>query len=383
VTAGLLASVRRRLARGGGPLTAASVVSAVRQTPQLPLAGGAVLELADRIGNDLLGAGPLQTLVDDPRITDILVNGPGEVWVDTADGLQRRDIRFRDATAVRLLATRLANACGRRLDDAQPCVDARLPDGTRLHAVLPPIAGGGPYLSLRTHHSRTYDVAALRNAGTLTPDSAALISAIVAARLPFLISGGTGSGKTTLLGAMLGEVAAAERIVIVEDAGELTPRHPHVLTLQARHANVEGVGEVDLRQLVRQALRMRPDRVIVGECRGAEVAELLTALNTGHDGGAGTLHANTAADVPSRLAALALPHGLSREGLHALVTAALRIVIHMRRQGSRRVVTEVSLLEPSPPDALRVIPAWRHGVGFGPGRQRLGQLLASRQVSAT
>ena len=251
----------------------------------------AVLRLADRVHDQLVGAGPLAPLLADPAVTDVLVNGV-QVWVDRGAGLQRAPVEIGEPDDVRRLAQRLAAACGRRLDDGQPYADARLPDGTRLHAVLPPVATTGPYLSLRTFRQRPFSLDDLVEHGTVAADVAPLLAAVVAARLAYLVTGGTGSGKTTLLGTLLGMVPPTERIVLVEDAAELRPVHPHVVALQARTANVEGAGAVGLTDLVRQALRMRPDRLVVGECRGAEIADLLGALNTGHDGGAGTLHAN-------------------------------------------------------------------------------------------
>ncbi|GIG63814.1 pilus assembly protein CpaF [Phytomonospora endophytica] len=332
--------------------------------------------------NTLDDAGPLEPFVCDPEVTDLLVNGPGQVWADRGHGLERVEAELGGAKAVRRLAQRLAAACGRRLDDAHPYVDARLADGTRLHAVLPPVAVNGPYLSLRMFRARAFTLPELIAAGTLTPGAAELLSALVAARLALLVTGGTGSGKTTLLSALLGLVAPAERIVIVEDAAELRPDHPHVLSLEARTSNVEGAGSVELKDLVRQALRMRPDRIVVGECRGAEVAELLTALNTGHDGGAGTIHANSPADVPARLEALALPHGLDRAGLHAQVAAALRMVLHLRRTAAGRVLDEVSLLRLGPDGrGVRAVPAWCAGTGAGPAAAELAGMLRDRAVA--
>ncbi len=375
----LVESVRHRLARTAKPVTEAAVVSAVRQSRNVTVSGSALLKLAENVGNEIVGAGPLQPLLNDPNVSDVLVNGPSEVWVDDGRGLRLTELRFDDAGQVRGLATRLAHACGRRLDDAHPCVDARLVDGTRLHAVLPPIATRGPYLSLRTHRAKALDLAALTTADTLNNTSAGLIRDIVAAGVAYLVSGGTGSGKTTLLGAMLSATSHSERIVIVEDSAELAPRHPHVLGLEARGANIEGRGTVAMSALVKQALRMRPDRIVVGECRGAEVIELLTALNTGHDGGAGTLHANTAADVPARLTALSLPHGLSRGGLNALIASALEVVVHMRRLGTRRVVDEICVLEvDANGQDIETIPAWRRESGQGPGFPRLRRLLDRR-----
>jgi pilus assembly protein CpaF len=259
---------------------------------------------------------------------------------------------------VRRLAQRLATTAGRRLDDARPWVDARLPDGTRLHAVLPPVVVGSPCLSLRVVRARAFTLAELVTAGTLDAGTAALLGAVLDARLSFMISGGTGTGKTTLLASLLSLVPPDERVVLVEDSGELAPDHPHVVRLEARTANVEGAGAVDLRALVREALRMRPDRLVVGEVRGAEVVELLAALNTGHDGGAGTVHASAAAALPARLEALALAAGLPRAALHSQLAAGVQVVVHLERPvGGDRVVREVGCLQRAADGLARVVPA--------------------------
>jgi pilus assembly protein CpaF len=380
---GAVGSVRRRLTDAAAVPTAVSVLDALRADPaHAPLGGEALLRLGDQVYAEIAGAGPLGALLADPAVTDVVVNGADEVRVDRGSGWVDAGVAFPDAESVRRLAQRLAATCGRRLDDASPCVDARLPDGTRLHAVLPPLAVRGPYLSLRSFRRRAFTVGELVAAGTLDPDSAALLAAVVAARLAFVVSGGTGSGKTTLLGTLLGVVPPDERIVVVEDATELAPVHPHVLALQSRHSNVEGVGAVTLRDLVREALRMRPDRLIVGECRGAEVVDLLGALNTGHEGSAGTLHANTAGDVPARLEALGLLGGLSRDALHAQVAAGLQVVVHLTRSRGHRQLDEVCVLLPAGPARLvRAVPAWGRETGSGPSAAVLARLLAARDVA--
>jgi pilus assembly protein CpaF len=330
----------------------------------------------------LVGAGPLAPLLADQQVTDVLVNGV-QVWVDRGAGLQRTAVRLRDGDEVRALAQRLAAACGRRLDDGQPYADARLPDGTRLHAVLPPVATNGPYLSLRTFRQRPFSLADLVAHGTVSADVAPVLAAIVTAKLAYLVTGGTGSGKTTLLGTLLGMVPPTERIVLVEDAAELRPVHPHVVALQARTANVEGAGAIGLTDLVRQALRMRPDRLVVGECRGAEIVDLLGALNTGHDGGAGTLHANAPGDVPARLEALGLLGGLPRAALHAQVVAALQVVLQVRRTDDGRVLESVSVLLPAGEQRLAsVVPAWHRLRGAGPAAPALARMLTARGVPA-
>ncbi|MGW1637663.1 TadA family conjugal transfer-associated ATPase [Streptomyces lavendulae] len=284
MSAPLLDAVRQHLAETGAEPTPAGVVAALRAQGRL-LGDAEVLGVAAELRSELVGAGPLERLLADPEVTDVLVAAPDRVWVDRGGGLELTEVMFADAEAVRRLAQRLAAVAGRRLDDARPWVDARLPDGTRLHAVLPPVAVGSACLSLRVVRPRAFTLDELVAAGTLPPGGQRLLRAMVEARLSFLVSGGTGTGKTTLLSALLGLVGAGERIVLAEDSAELRPDHPHVVRLETRPANQEGAGLVTLADLVRQALRMRPDRLVVGEVRGAEVADLLAALNTGHEGG--------------------------------------------------------------------------------------------------
>jgi pilus assembly protein CpaF len=373
--------VRQQFAVDGVEATPAAVVTAVRRETGSGLLGDTtVLRLADQVHDHLVGAGPLAPLLASPEVTDVLVNGV-QVWVDRGAGLERSGVRFGHPDEVRRLAQRLAAAGGRRLDDGQPYADARLADGTRLHAVLPPVATEGPYLSLRTFRQRPFSLPDLVERGTVSPTVAPVLTAVVTARLAYLVTGGTGSGKTTLLSTLLGLVPPTERIVLVEDAAELRPVHPHVVALQARTANVEGAGVVGLTDLVRQALRMRPDRLVIGECRGAEIVDLLGALNTGHEGGAGTLHANAPADVPARLEALGLLGGLPRAALHAQVVAALQVVLQVRRTDRGRALESVSVLLPSGAQRLpTVVPAWRRGHGAGPAATALGQLLSERGV---
>lgn len=377
----LVERVRRKLTVAETGVTRSAVLGAVLSEPgQAPLGSTTLRRVSDSVFAEVAGAGPLAELLAEPDVTDVVVNGPAEVWVDRGAGMVRVGIRFPDEAALRRLAQRLAAACGRRLDDAAPFVDANLPDGSRLHAVLPPVAVRGPYLSLRTFRQRAFGLTELVAAGTVAPPAADLLRAIVAARLAYVVSGGTGTGKTTVLSTLLGLVPAHERIVVVEDAAELRPPHPHVVALQARDANVEAAGGVALRDLVRQALRMRPDRLVVGECRGAEVVDMLAALNTGHEGGAATLHANTAADVPARLEALGLLGGVPREALHAQLAAGLQVVVQLGRAGGRRVVEEIGVLAAGVP--VRVVPAWRRGDGPGAGAPALFQLLRARGVAA-
>ncbi|CAM5418841.1 hypothetical protein Sdia_12780 [Streptomyces diastaticus subsp. diastaticus] len=376
--AGLLDAVRRHLAEEGAEPTEARVAQALREQGRM-LGGAEVLRTAARLRSEIAGAGPLEPFLADPEVTDVLVCAPDRVWVDRGGGLELSGVRFADAEAVRGLARRLAAVAGRRLDDARPWVDARLPDGTRLHAVLPPVAVGCTCLSLRVVRPKAFTLAELVAAGTLPPGGDRLLAALVGARLSFLISGGTGSGKTTLLSALLGLVGPAERIVLAEDSAELRPDHPHVVRLETRPANQEGRGAVALDDLVRQALRMRPDRLVVGEVRGAEVLHLLAALNTGHQGGAGTVHANAAADVPARLEALGTAAGLDRAALHSQVAAALSVVLHLARDpDGRRRLAEIHVLARDPAGLVVTVPALRWGVdGFAgdEGWPRLRALL--------
>ncbi|MFI6261680.1 TadA family conjugal transfer-associated ATPase [Micromonospora sp. NPDC051006] len=378
---GLSARVRQRMAAAATPVTPAAIVSAVRAEPAAAVLGDtAVLRMADRVRDELVGAGPLAPLLADPEVTDVLVNGT-RVWVDRGQGLQQVAVPVGSVDDVRRLAQRLTASAGRRLDDGSPYADARLADGTRLHAVLPPVATDGPYLSLRTFRQRPFTLDELVQHGTVPRPVAPLLSAVVAARLAYLVTGGTGSGKTTLLNTLLGLVPATERIVLVEDAAELQPKHLHVVGLQARTANVEGSGVVSLADLVRQALRMRPDRLVVGECRGGEVVDLLAALNTGHDGGAGTLHANAPTDVPARLEALGMLGGLPRAALHAQVAAALQVLLQVRRGDRGRVLEAICLLLPEGPEHLvTAVPAWVRGRGLGLAGRALAALLRDRGV---
>ncbi len=374
----LLERVRDRLAAAGTPLDPVAVARALAEEGR-PVGDAEALAVLDELRRDVLGAGPLEPLLREEGVTDVLVNGPGAVFLDRGEGLELTTVRFPDDLAVRRLAQRLAASAGRRLDDATPYVDLRLRDGTRFHAVLAPLSRPGTVLSLRVPSGRPLDLAALGTRGTVCEEGARLLRRIVRGRLAFLVTGGTGSGKTTLLSALLGVVDPRQRIVVVEDASELRPDHPHVVGLEARPPNVEGAGAVPLQVLVRQALRMRPDRLVVGEVRGAEVVDLLTAMNTGHEGGCGTLHANSCADVPARVEALAMAAGMPREAAHSQLASALDVVVHLVRDGGARRVAEVAVLERGADGFVEAVPA----VTFGragetrthPGADRLGDLL--------
>ena len=369
--------LRREVAAPFGAEPLAAMVRA-----GLPMAGtGGVLAAAGVAQQSLFGAGPLTSLLADPQVSDVLVNGPGPVWVDRGHGVVDSGARIDDEHELRALAHRLVAACGRRLDDAAPFADARLPDGTRVHAVLASIAPQGTTLSLRVPPRRAFTLDDLVGLGSLSPDGASVLRAIVSRRLSFVVTGGTGTGKTTVLSTLLSLADPADRLVLVEDAPELRPDHPHVVRLQTRPANAEGTGAVTLAELVRQSLRMRPDRLVIGEVRGPELVDLLAALNTGHDGGCATLHANAPGQVPARVEALVGAVGLSRASAHAQLAAGLQLVVHLRRgvDGQRRVES-VAVLEADDAGIVRSRVAARLGpdrVLAGPAARALDDLLTA------
>ena len=375
----VLDAVREHLARSGSALTPDVVARALRDQGR-PVGDATVLAVHDLLRQDVLGAGPLEPLVRLPGVTDVLVNGARAVYVDRGDGLELTSTRFSDDAAVRRLAQRLAGSVGRRLDDATPYVDLRLPDGTRFHAVLAPLARPGTVISLRVPRARVFTVEELVERGTVNVDAAALLRRMIGARLAFLVSGGTGSGKTTLLSALLSLVDPGHRMVIVEDASELRPEHPHVVGLESRPANVEGAGEVPMRALVRQALRMRPDRLVIGEVRGDEVTDLLAAMNTGHEGGCGTVHANSASDVPARIEALAMAAGMSQAAAHSQLASAVDAVVHLARgpDGTRRVA-EVAALRRGAEGRVVAEPALRFAAD-GSTREHPGAVLLGERL---
>jgi pilus assembly protein CpaF len=374
--------VRDRLAGLGRQYTPVDVATAMR-AEGLIVSDSAVLDTVESLRRHSVGAGPLEPLLREPGVTDVMVNGPNQVFVDRGAGLEPTDLRFSCEGDVRRLAQRLAASVGRRLDDAVPFVDARMADGSRVHAVLGTLASPGTCISLRVPAQRSFSLEDCVASGSLTPGTAELLSRVIEAKLAFLISGGTGSGKTTLLAALLALVPPQERIVIVEDSRELAPNHPHVVRIEGRPANTELAGGISLTDLVRQSLRMRPDRLVVGEVRGAEICDLLTAMNTGHEGGCGTVHANSTADIPARLEALASLGGLPRAALHAQLASALDAVIHVARDGSgKRRVAEISIFVRDPRSGLVSSECAVHflpdgGSVLGPGSRQLERMLES------
>ncbi|WP_222192538.1 TadA family conjugal transfer-associated ATPase [Modestobacter italicus] len=377
VASPLVERVRARLAAASGPPSPAAVAALVREESGGLLGDRGVLDAVRAATDELSGAGALEPLLRTPGVTDVLVNGPDSVWIDRGSGLEPVDVRFVDEGAVRRLAVRLAASAGRRLDDASPWVDAGLPDGTRLHAVLPPVSGSGTCLSLRVLRRAVLSFADLAARDAFPGAAADLLVAAVRARLAFLVTGGTGTGKTTVLSALLGLADPGDRVVLCEDAPELTPQHRHVVRLLTRPPNVEAAGAVTLRDLVRQALRMRPDRLVVGEVRGAEVVDLLAALNTGHDGGCGTVHVNRAADLPARLEALGGAAGLGRAAVHSQAAAALSLVVHLRRGPAGRHVAELGVVRRRG-ELIEVAAGWRADGGDCPARSELADLLGVR-----
>ncbi|NUP58697.1 MAG: TadA family conjugal transfer-associated ATPase [Pseudarthrobacter sp.] len=373
VDSGLLEYVRESVMAETGAVTPSRVAAAVQATGKLLGTAGS-LAAVERISAELNGLGPLQELTRDPAVTDIFVNAPDSVWVDRGRGIERVPVLFDGETAVRALACRLVAAGGRRLDDGSPCVDVRLAGGYRVHAVLPPVSTSGTLLSVRIRREQVFTMAELGGGGMFGPFVQRVLERMVDRRLSFLVSGATGSGKTTLLSTLLGLCPAEERLVLIEDASELNPVHPHVVALESRHGNLEGGGTVDLAELVRQALRMRPDRLVVGECRGAEVRELLTAMNTGHSGGGGTIHANTAAAVPARLTALGALAGMGPDAVRLQAASALDVVVHLGRTSRGRGVLCVGVFH-ADPDGLAVVPAVLEGGSPGPAWPALAARL--------
>jgi pilus assembly protein CpaF len=307
--------------------------------------------LTREITADILGYGPLEPFLRDDTVTEVMVNGYDRVYVERAGKIEPTDAAFVDEDHLYRIIDRIVSQIGRRVDEASPMVDARLPDGSRVNAIIPPLSLNGPSLTIRKFARDPYTMADLIGFGTLTPKSAHFLEACVEGKLNVLISGGTGTGKTTTLNALSAYIPGDERIITIEDAAELQLQQPHVVRLESRPANIEGEGEIRIRDLVRNALRMRPDRIVVGEVRGAETLDMLQAMNTGHEGSLTTIHANSPRDALNRLETLVLMSGLELP-LHAIreqISSALDLVVHLVRlvDGTRRVshVTEILRME--------------------------------------
>ncbi len=324
---------------------------AVDQEQGLPLTSADRRALLNEIASDVLGYGPIDPLLNDPDITEVMANGPYDVYFEKRGKIVLSDIKFVDEVHLRRIIDKIVGQIGRRVDEATPMVDARLPDGSRVNAVIHPLAIGGPFLTIRKFSVDPYQEADLINFGTLTQRVADFLRACVRGRLNILISGGTGSGKTTTLNVMSSYIPGDERIVTVEDAAELQLHQEHVLTLESRPSNIEGKGAIGIRDLVRNTLRMRPDRIVVGEVRGAEALDMLQAMNTGHDGSLTTIHSNSPRDTLSRIETMVLMAGfdLPVRAIREQVAAAVDLIVHVSRlkDGTRRVthVTEIEGME--------------------------------------
>ena len=324
---------------------------AVDQEQGLPLTSADRRALLNEIASDVLGYGPIDPLLNDPEITEVMANGPYDIYYEKAGRILKSDVRFVDEVHLRRIIDKIVGQIGRRVDEATPMVDARLPDGSRVNAIISPLAIGGPYLTIRKFAVDPYQEADLISFGTLTQRTADFLRACVRGRLNVIISGGTGSGKTTTLNVVSAYIPGDERIITVEDAAELQLHQEHVLTLESRPANIEGLGSVTIRDLVKNTLRMRPDRIVVGEVRDAAALDMLQAMNTGHDGSLTTVHSNTPRDTLSRIETMVLMAGfdLPVRAIREQISSAVDLVVHVSRlkDGTRRVthVTEVEGME--------------------------------------
>lgn len=349
-------SIRSKLIQVPRPINAESIVQVIRET--IPtISPTALINTADEIMADTIGFGPIEKLFSKPGITDILVNNFSDVWIDQGSGLERAQVSWDSEAALRDFAARLAASVNRRLDDVSPFVDAQLKNGIRFHAIIPPLSNKGTAMSFRIPNQKQFTLNQLVELGTVDHSIAEILKRIIKSKISFAISGNTGSGKTSILGALLSEVEPSERILVIEDSAELKINHPHVVSLQARGANAEGIGQVELTQLIKQALRMRPDRIVIGEVRGTEVLDLLIALNTGHQGGCVTLHANNTHSVISRIEALGLLAKIPKVAIHSLLKQAIQVLLHVQRTKEGRKLTEISLISENANGSLHVLPA--------------------------
>ncbi len=339
-------------------------------------------QLVQDVTDDVLGYGPIDRFLKDPEINEVMVNGPDHVYVERRGVIEHTDVTFGDEQHLRRIIDKIVSEVGRRVDEATPMVDARLPDGSRVNVVVPPLSIGGPFLTIRRFSTDPYTVDDLVTFGTLTPAVSRFVEACVEGKLNMMISGGTGTGKTTLLNVVSSFIPESERIVTIEDAKELQLRQEHVLALESRPSNIEGRGQVTIRDLVRNALRMRPDRIVVGEVRGAETLDMLQAMNTGHEGSITTVHANTPRDALARLETMTLMAGLDLplRAIREQVASALDVVVHLvrLRDGTRRVsqVSEVVGME-GDVIVLQDIFLFDYGMGVDAEGNSLGQLKST------
>jgi pilus assembly protein CpaF len=321
------------------------------RTAEVSLPSSKRAQFVREVAADLLGYGPLEPLLHDPEVTEIMCNGIDEIYVERRGKIERTQANFIDESQFRQVIEKMVARVGRRIDESSPMVDARLPDGSRVNAVIPPVSVHGPVLTIRRFPEKAYEVKDLIALGSLTVDTAVFLEACVRAKLNILVTGGTGTGKTTILNVISGFIPLDDRIITIEDAAELRLNQPHVVTLESRPPNAEGAGEIKIRDLLRNALRMRPDRIIVGEVRGPEALDMLQAMNTGHEGSLTTLHCNSPRDALSRLETLVLMAGfdLPVRAIRTQIASAIDLIVHLDRlgDGSRRTtaITEIQGME--------------------------------------
>lgn len=349
---------------------------------QVPLNSDERARLINEIGDDVLGYGPLELLLDDDTVTEIMVNGHEHIWVERFGRLSRSDTRFTSEAQLRRVIERIVSKVGRRIDESSPLVDARLADGSRVNAIIPPLAVDGSSLTIRKFAREPFTVTDLIRLGTMSIEMAQVLDACVKGQLNIIVSGGTGTGKTTLLNVLSGFIPEHERIVTIEDAVELQLQQEHVIRLESRPANIEGKGEVSIRDLVRNSLRMRPDRIVIGECRGGETLDMLQAMNTGHEGSISTVHSNSPRDAIARLETLVLMAGMDLpvRAIREQISAAIDVIVQISRMkdGSRRIthVTEVQSME-GEIVTLQDVFVFDHHAGVDPEGNLLGRAVAT------
>ncbi|MFM1818435.1 MAG: hypothetical protein RIS61_33 [Actinomycetota bacterium] len=351
-----VSSIRSQLLNKSLPINVTTIIESLRDTsPDLsPLD---LIENADEILAQTIGFGPVEKFIHQSGVTDILVNRFDDVWIDSELGLQKVKATWSSETELRDFAAKLASLVNRRLDDVNPFLDAKLENGIRFHAIIPPLATHGTALAFRIPSTKKLSLDDLVNLKTIDEPVSQILRRIIHNKISFAISGSTGSGKTTILGALLSEVSENERIVIVEDSAELNVSHPNCVSLQTRGENSEGIGAIELKQLIKQTLRMRPDRIVIGEVRGTEVLDLLIALNTGHEGGCVTVHANSAESVIARIEALGLLAKIPKPAVHALLKQAIKVLIHVARTDKGRKLAEISVIDQDSTGSLQTFKA--------------------------